>query len=66
MEDGTITYRFMTGTWHEITIPIDKKEDPAYDPEALYDAYFAFPMQLPKDVEVSEDEVDHIWEEDLK
>lgn len=61
-EDGTITYRFMTGTWYTITIPADKKDDSAYQPEELYDAYFAFPMNLPDDVDVSEDEVDHIWE----
>lgn len=64
--DGTVIYRFMTGTWHTITIPADKKNDPAYDPEELYAGYFAFPAQLPEGVEVEEDEVDHIWDDELK
>lgn len=61
-EDGTITYRFMTGTWYTVTIPADKKDDPAYDREELYNAYWQ--GGLPKDVEVDEDELDHVWEDD--
>jgi hypothetical protein len=65
-EDGKITYRFMTGTWYDVTIPADKKDDPAYQPEEIYAAYWTFPSELPADVNVDESEVDHIWEEDLK
>ena len=54
--------RFLTGTWHTVRIPVDKLEDPAYDPEAIYDAYWEFGGELPEGVEVDEDEVDHIWE----
>ena len=61
-EDGTITFRFLSGTWHTVTIPADKKDDPAYQPEEIYAAYWAFPPELPDDVEVTESEVDHIWE----
>lgn len=53
-------YRFMTGTWHTIQVPDDKVDLPEYSPEELYDAYFS--GDLPDDVEVEEDEVDHIWE----
>jgi hypothetical protein len=56
----------MTGTWYDVTIPADKKDDPAYQPEEIYEAYWAFPSELPADVDVDESEVDHIWEEDLK
>ena len=59
-EDGTITFRFLSGTWHTVTIPADKKNDPAYDPEEIYTAYWQ--GGLPEDVEVEEDELDHVWE----
>ena len=53
-------YRFMTGTWYTIKVPDEKVDLPEYSPEDLYDSYFN--GSLPDDVEVSEDEVDHIWE----
>lgn len=65
-EDGKITYRFLTGSWYQITIPADKKDDPDYDPEQLYGAYWSYDEQVPDGVEVDELEVSHIWEEDLK
>lgn len=52
----TKSIRFMTGTWYTITMPADS----SYDPEELYDQYWS--GELPEDVEVDEDEVDHIWE----
>jgi len=52
--------RFMSGTWHQVWIPIDKVDDPAYDPEAIYDAYWN--GELPEGVQVEESELDHIWE----
>ena len=55
------TYRFMTGTWYTIEVPDEKVDLPEYSPEDLYDSYFN--GSLPDDVEVSEDEVDHIWEQ---
>lgn len=54
--------RFMTGTWYTVTIPANKMNDPAYEPEAIYNAYWM--GGLPEDVEVHEDEIDHIWEGD--
>jgi hypothetical protein len=54
------TYRFMTGTWYTIELPDEKVDLPEYSPENLYDLYFN--DGVPEDVEVSEDEVDHIWE----
>ncbi len=56
------TYRFMTGTWYTIELPDEKVGLPEYDLEELYSQYFAFDGDLPDDVEISEDEVDHIWE----
>lgn len=54
------TYRFMTGTWYEIDFPDDKKDAEGYDPEDLYNAFWN--GELPDDVEVTESDVDHIWE----
>lgn len=55
-----VEYRFLSGTWHTITIPADKAKDPDYDPEELYNKYWN--GGLPDDVNVEEDELDHIWE----
>jgi hypothetical protein len=52
----------MTGTWHTIEVPDDKVDLPEYEPELLYSQYFGMDGNLPDDVDVSEDEVDHIWE----
>ena len=65
-EIETITYRFLTGTWYEVTIPASKKDDPAYQPEELYDGYWGYGESLPDGVEVEEIEISHIWEDDLK
>lgn len=51
---------FLTGTWYEVTWPDDKD----YDLEDMYDKYWM--GGLPEDVEVSEGEVSHIWDSDLK
>jgi hypothetical protein len=56
------TYRFMTGTWYSIEVPDEKADLPEYSPELLYSQYFDLDDELPDDVEISEDEVDHIWE----
>ena len=54
------TYRFMTGTWYEVTLPDNKVDTEGYLQEDLYDAYFD--NCLPEDVQVYEVEVDHIWD----
>lgn len=51
---------FMTGTWYSVDFPDDKN----YDLEDLYDKYWM--GGLPDDVEISESEVSHIWQDDLK
>ena len=56
------TYRFMTGNWYSIEVPDEKADLPEYSPELLYSQYFDIDGELPDDVEISEDEVDHIWE----
>lgn len=61
MSEETVTYRFMTGTWHTVTIPADKEGQPGYSPEEIYDSYWN--GGVPEDVEVEEDELDHIWED---
>jgi len=58
-----VTYRFITGTWYSITIPKEREGQPGYSPEEIYSAYFN--EGAPDDVKVSEDEVDHVWEDDL-
>lgn len=63
MSEETKTYRFLTGTWYEVTIPADKEGQPGYDPEEIYAAYWDFDGELPEGVEVDESEVDHIWED---
>jgi hypothetical protein len=50
----------MTGTWYSVTIPADKANDPAYDPETLYNQFWQ--GGLPDDVTIEEDEIDHVWE----
>jgi len=54
------TYRFMTGTWYEITLPDNKVDTEGYLSEELYDAFVD--GSLPEDVQVYEVEVDHIWD----
>lgn len=54
------TYRFLTGTWYSIDLPDEKVDSEGYDPEDLYDAFWN--DELPEDVEVTEVDVDHIWE----
>ena len=56
------TYKFMTGTWYTIDFPDEKKGSEGYDPEDLYDAFWN--DELPEDVEVTESDVDHIWEDE--
>lgn len=61
-----VTYRFLTGTWYSVTIPKEREGQPGYSPEEIYSGYFDDSADpLPDDVEVSEDEVDHVWEDDL-
>lgn len=60
-EEETVEIRFLTGTWYTISIPKAKENDPGYSPEELYDAYWN--EGIPDDVDISEDEVDHIWED---
>ncbi len=55
-EVETQEIRFMTGTWYTMHVPVDCK----LDPEELYSMYWN--DELPDGIEVSEDEVDHIWE----
>lgn len=62
MSEETVTYRFLTGTWYDVTIPADKEGQPGYSPEEIYDAYWN-DEEIPEDVEVTESEVDHIWED---
>ena len=44
------TYRFMTGTWYEITLPDNKVDTEGYLSEELYDAFVD--GSLPEDVKV--------------
>lgn len=60
-EQEFVEMRFMSGTWYDVRIPADKVNDPAYDPEVIYDAYWS--GELPEGVEVDEVELDHIWED---
>lgn len=56
------TYKFMTGTWYSIDLPDDKVDQEGYGPEDLYDAFWN--DELPEDVEVTEIDADHIWEDE--
>jgi hypothetical protein len=60
VQEETVEIRFLSGTWHTISIPKSKVDEPGYAPEELYDAYWN--DGVPDDVEVSEDDCDHIWE----
>lgn len=60
VQEETVEIRFLSGTWHTIYIPKDKVDQPGYEPEELYAAYWD--GSIPDDVEVSEEDCDHIWE----
>jgi len=64
MSAETIELSFITGTWYTITMPAAKVDDPEYDPEELYDKYWN--GGLPEDVDVSEGDVDHYWDDQIK
>ena len=59
-EGETVEIRFLSGQWHTIHIPKAQENDPGYSPEELYDAYWN--EGIPDDVEVTEEDLDHIWE----
>lgn len=57
-KNGTKVARFLTGTWYEVTYPADQD----IDLEQVYSAFWSCTEPLPAGVEVTEQEVDHIWE----
>lgn len=61
-QEETVEIRFLSGQWHTIHIPKSKVGQPGYDPEELYDGYWD--GKVPDDVEVVEEDLDHIWEND--
>ena len=52
-------YSFITGETYTFHFPDEKREAEGYDPEDLYNAYWN--DELPEDVEVEENGVDHEW-----
>lgn len=52
-------YSFITGETYTFHFPDEKRETEGYDREDLYDAYWN--DELPEDVEVEENGVDHEW-----
>ena len=52
-------YSFITGETYTFHFPDEKRETEGYDPEDLYNAYWN--DELPEDVEVEENGVDHEW-----
>ena len=52
-------YSFITGETYTFEFPDEKEGTEGYDPEDLYDAYWN--DELPEDVEVEENGVDHEW-----
>ena len=52
-------YSFITGETYTFHFPDEKREAEGYDPEDLYSAYWN--DELPEDVEVEENGVDHEW-----
>jgi hypothetical protein len=52
-------YSFITGETYSFIFPDEKEGTEGYDPEDLYDAYWN--DELPEDVEVEENGVDHEW-----
>lgn len=52
-------YSFITGETYTFHFPDEKREAEGYDREDLYNAYWN--DELPEDVEVEENGVDHEW-----